>query len=127
MLTINTFYMKFLFIFFASFVLSWDPTKPLPSCLSSNLTWDQSNIFDVVLNCESPDECQVICAKTDGCHSFTWLSAESPIFPLGCGLFSLTGDELPCDNCVSGARECPCTVKGECDSIDDNMIEVSST
>ena len=114
-----------LFLFFLPFLHAWDPSNPLPSCLSSNLTWEQSNIFDVELNCKSADECQSICATTEGCVGFTWQSADAQVFPLGCGLFADTGAELPCDHCVSGVRECPCTVKGECDSKDDNMIEVS--
>ena len=107
-----------------SLSLAWDPSKPFPSCLRSNITWDQSSIFDVVLNITTADDCQSICANTESCVSFTWLSEDSPIFPFGCGLFSKTGDEFPCEHCVSGIEECPCTVKGECDSIDNNMIQV---
>jgi len=99
------------------------PSAPLPSCLFSNVTWDQSDIFDVVMNCKTPEECQEVCANTEDCVSFTWVTEDADVFSLGCGLFSDTGSEKPCSNCVSGAKECPCTVEGECDSNNGNMIE----
>ena len=103
---------------------AWDTTSPFPSCLKSEITWDQANIFDIVLNSTSAEECQISCADREACVSFTWLSEESTILPLSCGLFSKTGDELMCKNCVSGASECLCTNQGECVSQGDNMIQV---
>ena len=103
---------------------AWDITSPFPSCLKPEITWDQANIFDVVVNSTSAEDCQTACADREVCASFTWLSEESPILPLSCGLFSKTGDELACKNCVSGASECLCTTQGECVSQEDNMIQV---
>ena len=103
---------------------AWDITSPFPSCLKPEITWDQANIFDVVVNCTSAEDCQTACADREVCESFTWFSEESPILPLSCGLFSETGDEMDCKNCVSGASECLCTTPGECVSQEDNMIQV---
>jgi len=118
---LNTF--NFILLSFAISIYSWDPSKPLPSCLIANTTWDQSGVFDVILNIESADLCQVTCDETETCTGFTWLSPDSAMFPQGCALFSSTESTLDCEHCVSGLPECPCTIRGECDSQEDNMIE----
>ena len=113
-----------LLIFILPLSLARGPCVSFPSCLKTDITWEQSNVYDVVLNIATAENCQTICATSDTCVGFTWLSKESPIFPFGCGLFSQTGEEFPCNHCVSGAPECPCAVKGECVSQDDNIIQV---
>ena len=101
-----------------------DPLDKFPSCLKKGITWDQSNVIDLIVNIPTPEECQVICGAREDCQGFTWLEESSAIYPLSCGLFSDKSIEEECPHCVSGYPTCPCHLHGECISHEDNMIEV---
>ena len=101
-------------------------TDYFPSCLESGATWQEENILTVTSNILTPEDCQTTCLGLATCTGFTRLSSQSPIFPLGCFLFSQTvvEEDVPCDNCVSGPPQCLCLVQGECAQQDDNILQV---
>jgi len=112
-----------LFVFLPLFFFCEAWIDPLPSCLFSGVTWNQSNIILVEVGFDSPEECQSKCYEEEMCSGFTWLSDESTILPHGCLLFSELSEELSCDKCFSGPPKCLCTVHGECMEQDMNMIQ----
>jgi len=100
-----------------------DPDGKFPSCLKKGISWDQSNVFDLIVNIHSPEECQVQCGSREGCKGFTWIEEESDFYPLSCGLFSEQSEEMECPHCISGDPKCPCLLEGECVSHDGNVIQ----
>jgi len=55
----------------------------------------------------------------------TWLSADAALYPLTCALFSETSNTTtPCEECVSGPANCSCSIQGECDILEDNLVEI---
>jgi len=98
-----------------------------PSCLKGNITFDISNIYNIVANVVSPDGCQEQCSADPDCSAFTWASAFAPLYPLTCTMFSQMSDiTTPCEECVSGPPECKCNIPGECVIVDDNIIDIVS-
>ena len=76
-------------------------------------------------NVTSPEACQKLCDEASVCSGFTWLPADFPILRLSCLLFEQTGTEIPCEHCVSGTERCSCSVQGECEVIDNNLVDVA--
>lgn len=103
---------------------AWNQDNPIPSCLRSGITWDQSDIIATKIDIATSEDCQNSCSQMDSCACFTWLSEESSIFSRGCLMFSEVAEELSCDECISGKPKCLCTVHGECKEQDMNMIQV---
>merc|ERR1711990_611857 len=101
------------------------PADTFPSCLQGNLTWDISGVFDIVVNVLGPEECQEVCSGEPACVAMTWLSADAALYPLTCALFSETSNmTTPCEECVSGPASCSCSIQGECDILEDNLVEI---
>ena len=120
-----------LLFFFASFLLplssfAFHPSDTFPSCLQEGFTWDISGAYDIALNLPTPELCQQLCATDSSCLASTWMSSTAPLFPLTCSLFSvISRDQLvACEECVSGPPECPCTVPGECNILEENIIDI---
>jgi len=119
-------------LFFASFLLlsssslAFSPSHTFPSCLHEGYTWNISGAYDIVLNLPIPELCQQLCAEDPSCVASTWMSASAPLFPLTCSLFSeVSADQVvPCEECVSGPPECPCTAPGECNILEENIINI---
>ena len=103
---------------------AWNQDNPMPSCLRSGITWDQSNIIATEIDMATPEDCQNSCSHMYSCVGFTWLSEDSSIFSRGCLMFSEVAEELSWDECISGTPICLCTVHGECKEQDMNMIQV---
>ena len=80
----------------------YTPGDSFPSCLVANTTWEQSGVFQVTPNISSPEDCQQLCRATDTCTGVTWTTQHSGIQPLTCLLFSTLGEEVACNDCVSG-------------------------
>jgi len=101
------------------------PADTFPSCLQGNVTWDIAGVFDIVLNVLSPEECQEVCSREPSCVAMTWVSADAALYPLTCAMFSQTSNmTTPCEECVSGPANCTCSIQGECDVLDDNLVEI---
>merc|ERR1711971_623787 len=119
-------------LFFAYFHLpstssfAFSSSDTFPSCLREGFTWDISGAYKTVLNLPTPELCQQLCAKDHSCVASTWMSASAPVLPLTCSLFSeVSADQVvPCEECVSGPPECPCTVNGECNILEENIINI---
>ena len=86
--------------------------------------------FSVLVDFETPEECQETCRADSACAGFTsvqskflpssscyeliqihvpilkikrrWTTENSDVIPLACVLFSDLGQDTPCQNCVSG-------------------------
>merc|ERR550519_2005640 len=55
------------------------------------------------------------------------MTKEAALLPQSCSLFSEISDPtIPCQNCVSGPRLCPCSMPGECEIQEDNLLKVIS-
>ena len=128
--------------------LAYKPPDPFPSCLIANITYEQTDILDVLTDCRTPEICQESCAALEDCRAVTWISDQSSLLPLGCLLFSqlglnmmntlmmmnlmmktlmmmmIPGPELPCLNCVSGPPTCSCSIEGECKTGPNTVIDV---
>merc|ERR1712055_48061 len=96
----------------------------VPSCFQGDTTWDQDNIYSVLVDFSSPEECQQTCQADPACVGFTWTTENSDVIPLACVLFSELGQEAPCQNCVSGPPECRCSIAGECEATGENVLDV---
>ena len=84
----------------------------------------------IILKVLSPEDCQNVCAKEQSCVAMTWLNADVPLYPLTCALFNQVSLTLknqfanslrktstvttPCEECVSGAPNCNCSLQGDC-------------
>ena len=93
-----------------------------PSCLTANTTWEFSTDTSFIFNIPTPELCQQYCVDSPPCKAITWRSLETSGLALYCVTFSTTTTELPCTNCVSGPSRCSCSVKGECQEEEDNII-----
>merc|ERR1712198_101136 len=98
----------------------------VPSCFQGDTTWDQDNIYSVLVDFDSPEKCQETCQADPACVGFTWTTENSDVIPLACVLFSSLGQQSPCQNCVSGAPECMCSVAGECEATGENVLDVAT-
>jgi len=98
----------------------------VPSCFQGDTTWDQDNIYSVLVDFDNPEECQETCQADPACVGFTWTTENSDVIPLACILFSELGQETPCQNCVSGPPECRCSIAGECEATGENVLDVVS-
>jgi len=117
--------MHFLLFFIVPLAQAQFPGDTFPSCLQGNTTWDISGAFDIVLNVPNPEECQEVCSREPTCVAITWVSADAALYPLTCALFSQTSNTTtPCEECVSGPANCTCSIQGECDILEDNLVEI---
>jgi len=96
----------------------------VPSCLQANTSWDQNDIYSVLIDFENPEKCQEACQEDPACAGFTWTDENSDVVSLACVLFSNLGEETSCQNCVSGPPECRCVVPGECEVTGENVLDV---
>jgi len=96
----------------------------VPSCLRGNITWDQAAVYDIVVSVPSPEDCQQLCYDDPSCAGQTWFTEGSVLVPRSCLLFSSLGEETVCQDCVSGPPECLCSVSGECEAVENNIIDV---
>merc|ERR1712037_129326 len=100
------------------------PDDTFPSCLKANITFDISSVSNFVANVASPEGCQELCSADPDCSALTWLSSDSSLYPLTCAMFSqISNITTPCEDCVSGPPKCMCHIPGECDIVDDNIID----
>jgi len=103
------------------------PADSFPSCLQGDVTWDISGVFDIVVNVLSPEECQEVCSSEPTCVAMTWMSADAAPYPLTCAMFSqISNTTTPCEDCVSGPSTCSCSIQGECDILEENLVEIIS-
>merc|ERR1712223_2056049 len=58
------------------------------------------------------------------CVAVTWTGKTFPVFSLSCATFSSAEIATQCEDCVSGPPVCHCSVPGECETSEDNVIEV---
>jgi len=99
------------------------PPETFPSCLQGGVTWDISYVSNIIANVENPEGCQEFCFDDETCAAFTWSSAKAQPFPLSCALFSQTPNVTSqCEECVSGPPKCICSIPGECDITENNII-----
>jgi len=98
------------------------------SCFWEGLTWDHTDILDIVAGVESLELCQAHCGQIpdDQCNFFTWNMKEDPHFSQLCHLFRNSSSEVKCEFCISGPRECSCGFPGSCDVMEDNFVGYES-
>jgi len=107
--------------------LGLSPGDTLPSCMHAGITWDPSTITSIVNGVQTPEECQQLCQADPSCTAVTWSTEATELFPLSCAFFPSTANLTePCSHCVSGPPACACTVPGECQIVDENIIEVTT-
>jgi len=119
--------MREVLIFLFPLALALDPTETFPSCLGSSQTWQQDSIYDLAVNVPTPEACQEICVSSSSCAGITWLNEDAALYPQTCYMFSnISGPTVPCENCVSGPPKCLCTKAGECEILEDNLLDIMS-
>jgi len=91
------------------------------------MTWAAEEVTSVTPGIDSPELCQNICQADPACVAITWTQASFPVFPLSCATFSSTGNATECVDCVSGPPVCSCSVPGECETTEDNVLEILSS
>jgi len=95
-----------------------------PSCLQPNISWAAEEMTSVTVNIDSPELCQSICQADPACIAITWTQESFPLYPLSCATFSSTKNATECVDCVSGPPVCLCSVPGECETSEDNVLEI---
>merc|ERR1712130_784397 len=98
----------------------------LPSCLQPNISWAVEEITSVTLDVDSPELCQDICQADPACVAITWTQDSFPLYPLSCATFSSTDNVIECVDCVSGPAVCSCSVPGECETSEENVLQILS-
>merc|ERR1719210_1741857 len=106
----------------ASLSTTLDPV--FPSCLLPNFTFALEDLISFTPSTETPELCQKICEEESSCIAVTWTQESSPVFPLSCATFSSAKNTTECEYCVSGPPVCHCSIHGECETTEGNVVEV---